>query len=103
MEPSTASGTLGVSLLLLAFLLNLFGAIRRESLGYIVMNILGAAFALTASVLIWFPPFIVLEIIWMIVGFAGLYHHLKMGEGRKPQAPFRLDPASIRRGEPHLP
>jgi len=54
-------------------------------------------------VLIWFPPFIVLEIIWMIVGFAGLYHHLKMGEGRKPQAPFRLDPASIRRGEPHLP
>ena len=45
MEPSTLIGTVGVSLLLLAFLLNLFKLIKEDSVTYIVMNILGAAIA----------------------------------------------------------
>lgn len=92
MEPSTLIGTVGVSLLLLAFLLNLFKLIDVESLPYIVINILGAAIACVASILIDFIPFVVLEIIWVVVGLAGLYKHYRKKNGMAEyNAPFALD------------
>ncbi len=84
-------GTVGVSLLLLAFLLNLFKIVSEESLTYIVLNILGAAIACVASVLIEFIPFIVLEVIWVLVGLAGLYKLFSKGKDVKWITPFKLD------------
>ncbi|MEA3558709.1 MAG: hypothetical protein U9R75_05580, partial [Candidatus Thermoplasmatota archaeon] len=65
MEISTIFGSLGVGLLLVAFLLNLFKFVSQDNRAYIILNILGAGIACTASVMIWFIPFIVLELIWM--------------------------------------
>ncbi|MFW3145595.1 MAG: CBU_0592 family membrane protein [Thermoplasmatota archaeon] len=84
MEFSTIIGSVGVGLLLLAFLLNLFKFVSQESKLYIILNILGAGVAMIASVMIWFVPFIVLELIWVMVGIAGLIRVLGK---RKEEAP----------------
>jgi len=65
-------GTIGVSLLLLAFFLNLFGFISQEGKVYILTNLLGAAIACYASVLIGFIPFVILEGTWSFVAFLAL-------------------------------
>lgn len=65
-------GTIGVSLLLLAFFMNLFGIISQDKKAYILMNLLGAAIACYASVLIGFVPFIILEGTWGFVAFLAL-------------------------------
>ncbi|MEM7327553.1 MAG: hypothetical protein AAF437_02365 [Pseudomonadota bacterium] len=60
-------GTAGVSLLLLAFALNVFGALDRKSMSYSLMNVLGAGLAAYASWLISYFPFLVLESTWCLV------------------------------------
>ena len=65
-------GTTGVALLLLAFFLNLFGIIRKENKGYILLNFAGAALACYASFLISFMPFIILEGTWALVALVAL-------------------------------
>jgi hypothetical protein len=72
MEPSTLVGTAGVSLLLLAFFLNLFGFVSQKSSAYILLNIIGAGLAGCASWMIGFIPFVVLEATWMLVSVVGL-------------------------------
>jgi hypothetical protein len=69
-------GTLGVSLLLLAFFLNLFGFISQEGKVYILTNLLGAAIACYASVLIGFIPFVILEGTWGLISFLALVRPL---------------------------
>lgn len=64
-------GTSGVSLILLAYFLNIFSFIPKEGTLFFLMNILGAALACYASVLINYVPFIVLEAVWCIVSVAG--------------------------------
>ena len=59
-------GTLGVTLLLLAFALNLAGRLRSDSLVYLLLNVVGAGLACLSSYLIRFWPFVVLEGVWMI-------------------------------------
>jgi predicted membrane protein len=90
METSTIFGTVGVSLLLIAFLLNLFRIIKEDSLPYILLNIGGAAIACAASVMIEFIPFVVLEVIWTLVGIAGLIRYFtkkkKSSALEKPQS-----------------
>jgi hypothetical protein len=91
MELSTIIGTVGVSLLLVAFLLNLFKIFPEDSLPYILMNILGASIACMASVLIDFIPFVVLEVIWVMAGLAGLArYYVKRIRRLNTTAPFRL-------------
>lgn len=65
-------GAVGVSILLLAFLLNLLNRLSQNSLLYLLMNLVGAGLACTASVLIHYTPFIVLEATWTLVSAAGL-------------------------------
>ena len=57
-------GTLGVALLLAAFLLNLLKLMRADGYAYTVLNLLGAALACYSSWLIDFMPFVVLEGVW---------------------------------------
>jgi hypothetical protein len=70
MSFSTIIGSLGVTLLLVAFFLNLFKFISQESSFYILLNIIGAALSCYASVLISYMPFVILEGTWSLVAVA---------------------------------
>ena len=59
-------GTLGVSILLLAFALNLSGKLEVNSVAYLLLNVLGGALACLSSYLIRFWPFVILEGVWMV-------------------------------------
>jgi len=72
MSFSNIIGSLGVTLLLVAFLLNLFRYIHQESKIYIFLNIIGAGLSCYASVLISYWPFVVLESIWCLVAVVAL-------------------------------
>ena len=64
---ATVIGFIGVAMLLLAFLLNLFKMLRSESYPYLLLNLVGAALACYSSYLIRFMPFVVLEGTWAVV------------------------------------
>ena len=72
MSNSDAIGSLGVAILLLAFALNAFGRLRADARSYHALNFVGATLAGTASWLIGFLPFVVLELIWALVAIAAL-------------------------------
>lgn len=76
MEFSDIIGIAGVSLLLIAFFLNLFGIIEKEANLYIVLNFTGAAIACYASVLIQFMPFVILEGTWSLVALVAFIRPL---------------------------
>ena len=64
--------TTGVSLLLIAFLLQSLKMIKSDGAVYNYLNFFGAAIAGYASWLIPFLPFVVLEAVWSIVALYGL-------------------------------
>ena len=70
-------GTIGVSMILVGFSLNLFGLMQRRSFKYVLLNLVGGALACTASILIEFFPFIVLEGTWTVVAVVGLLNLLR--------------------------
>jgi hypothetical protein len=57
-------GTIGVALLLAAFVLNLLNVLRPDGFVYSVLNLVGAGLACYASWVIDFIPFVVLEGAW---------------------------------------
>ena len=73
------TGSVGVFILLLAFVLNLLNKISRDSISYIVMNIIGAGLACYASYLIDYIPFIVLEGVWTLVSLIALVRYKAKG------------------------
>ncbi len=66
-------GTVGVSLLLIAFALNLFKIASTKSYLYLGLNFSGALLAGVASVLIKYVPFVILESVWTLVSLLQLY------------------------------
>ena len=70
-------GFSGVTLLLVAFFLNLVDRIDKDSLTYIWLNILGAGLACYASVRLHYLPFIILEGIWTVVSLLSLLKYYK--------------------------
>ena len=68
---------IGVTILLVAFFLNLRNVIEKDSLAYILMNLVGAAIACAASILLNYIPFIILEGCWTLVSLYGLITYLK--------------------------
>jgi hypothetical protein len=64
--------TLGVSLILLAFLLLNIKKITPTDKSYHILNMLGAGLACYGAVLINSIPFVVLEAIWAAVAIYGL-------------------------------
>ncbi len=66
------TGFIGVTLLLLAFFLNLMNKIKTDSLTYLLLNFLGAGIACLASVLLNYMPFVILEGCWALVSAVGL-------------------------------
>lgn len=77
MSPGSLIGTLGVTLLLMAFALNITKTLSAESIPYLLLNLFGAALACVSSYLIVFWPFVVLEAIWVLATLAALIKVLK--------------------------
>lgn len=71
------TGFIGVTMLLIAFFLNLRNVITKESLPYLLLNLIGAGIACLASVLLDYWPFIILEGCWTLVSLYGLMNYLK--------------------------
>ncbi|HET7672360.1 MAG TPA: hypothetical protein VFK84_18275 [Burkholderiales bacterium] len=63
---ATLIGSVGVALLLAAFLLNLLKMMRADGYPYAGLNFVGAALACYSSWLIAFIPFVVLEGVWAL-------------------------------------
>jgi hypothetical protein len=76
---ATIIGLLGVSLLLVAFFLNLFKFLRPESYLYMMLNLIGGALACYSSYLINFAPFVLLEGTWAAVAAIGIVRKAAMG------------------------
>ena len=72
MSTGDVVGAVGVTILLVAFLLNITNHLRSDSRASLILNGVGAALSCLASVLINFPPFIVLEGVWCLAAIAAL-------------------------------
>jgi len=81
MKTSDIIASIGVIILLVAFLLNLYKKISANSIPYTIMNFLGAAICGFSSYLISFYPFVVLESIWAIFALVSL---IKVSRGTSP-------------------
>ncbi len=74
-------GTIGVSLILLAYFLTVFGWLSNKNSIFYLLNIIGAGLACYASWLIHYWPFVILEGVWCLVSIIGL---LKSTLNKKP-------------------
>lgn len=81
MSTTDIIGTIGVSLILIAYFLNSFSLIKKDGVLFYVLNIFGGAIACFSSYLIRFWPFVVLEGTWAIISVVALLKSIK-----KPQA-----------------
>ena len=77
MSFSDIMGSLGVAILLLAFVLNMLKFIKTESLSYLLLNFVGAGIACFASYLIPYFPFVILEGVWAVVSLVSLVKYLR--------------------------
>jgi len=78
MSLSDIIASLGVIILLIAFLLNMFNRMSAQSRVYSGMNFIGAGLCCLSSYMISFYPFIVLEGVW--AAFA-LYSFISVPRG----------------------
>ena len=74
MKTSDILASVGVVILLVAFLLNLYKKLPAQSKTYGFMNFLGAAICGFSSWMIRFYPFVLLESVWAIVGLLSLFN-----------------------------
>jgi hypothetical protein len=72
MKVSDIIASVGVIILLIAFLLNLFKKMDADSKLYALMNFVGAGLCGYSSYLISFYPFVILEGIWAFVALLSL-------------------------------
>ena len=77
MDFHTVIGSVGVALLLLAYVLLQLKKMETNDLSYAVLNFLGAAMAMWSSYLIDFIPFVVLEGTWALVSLNMIWKVLR--------------------------
>jgi hypothetical protein len=77
MSTSDILATAGVTILLVAFLLQILKVIKVESNWYSLMNLVGAALAGISAWMINFMPFVILESVWVVVSLFNLIKNLK--------------------------
>ena len=73
MKLSDIIASIGVIILLIAFLLNLYKKLSADSKAYALLNFIGAGICCFASYMIHFYPFVILESIWAIVALISLF------------------------------
>lgn len=72
MSVSDWIATIGVSILLIGFGLNLLKIITADSYAYLFLNFTGALLTGISSILINFIPFVILEGVWAVVSLFGI-------------------------------
>ncbi len=77
MEFSTLISSVGVTIILLAFLLSVLKILSIESKWYFILNIVGGGFACYGSILIDSLPFTILEGTWCFIAFMALFKSIK--------------------------
>jgi hypothetical protein len=77
MNTTDIIGFIGVTILLMAYFLNLTDKIGKDSLVYLQMNFFGAGLACLASVLMSYLPFIILEGSWTIISAFGILKYVR--------------------------
>lgn len=77
MKTADIINSIGVSLILLAFALLMFGKLKQQDKLYSLINLIGAGLACYGSILIDAKPFIVLEGVWALVAMYGLFSKRK--------------------------
>ncbi|MEO5776327.1 MAG: hypothetical protein ABIQ27_05445 [Flavobacterium sp.] len=80
MNTTDIIGTIGVSLILIAYFLNIFSLIKKDGNLFYILNIFGGAIACFSSYLIRFWPFVILEGTWAVISVVALLKSIK-----KPQ------------------
>ena len=71
-------GFVGVSIILIAYFLNITNRLSKDGIIYILLNFTGGALACLASVLINYLPFIILEGAWTIISFISLLKYVNI-------------------------
>ncbi len=71
-------GSIGVAILLIAFVLILINKISKNGMTYLVMNFVGSGLAGVASYLIDYTPFIILEAAWMLASLFGMWQNYNL-------------------------
>lgn len=72
MDTTDWIGFIDVFQILLAYILNVAGRIKKEDLSFILLNLIGASLACLASILMNYLPFIILEGTWALVSLFAL-------------------------------
>jgi membrane associated rhomboid family serine protease len=70
-------GSIGVTLMLTAFLLNILDKLDNNNILYILLNFFGGIMACIASYFISYTPFIILEGVWSIVSGWAVYDFIQ--------------------------
>jgi hypothetical protein len=73
MKLSDIIASIGVIILLIAFLLNLYKKLPAESKTYSLLNLIGAGICCFASWMVSFYPFVILEGVWAFVALLSLF------------------------------
>lgn len=76
-------GSIGVAILLIAFVLILSNKISKSGMTYLFMNFIGSLLAAIASYLIHYIPFIILEAAWMLASLFGIWQNYNLKKRRK--------------------
>jgi hypothetical protein len=74
MKTSDILASIGVIILLVAFLLNLYKKLPAQSKAYGLLNLIGAGICCLSSFMISFYPFVVLEGAWAFVALLSLFN-----------------------------
>jgi len=73
MKLSDIIASIGVIILLVAFLLNLYRKLSAENKIYSLLNFVGAGICCLASWMVSFYPFVILEGVWAFVALVSLF------------------------------
>lgn len=73
MTTSDIIGSVGVTLMLVPFILNIIDKLSNDSPFYIVSNLIGSSLACAASIMIDYTPFVILEGTWALISSWALY------------------------------
>jgi len=83
MNTNDIIGSIGVTMMLVAFLLNIVDKLDNDHIFYILLNFFGGVMACIASCLIGYTPFIILEATWSIISAWGIYDYFERKYGKK--------------------
>lgn len=75
----TIVGSIGVGMLLVAFVLNLINVVSENSLLYLLMNMVGAFLAVYYALASGSYPFVILELVWGMAALIRLLLNIKKG------------------------